>query len=63
MPSASRRIRRADGLQRATALLHREGGQGDVAAALAHLLQSIGPAAVQELRSAGGKADLCHRGD
>ena len=47
--------------QRTAAILHREGWQGDVAAALAHVLQPPRPAAVQELRAAGREARFRHR--
>lgn len=63
MPRAGGRIRRADGLERTAAVLHREGGQRHLAAAVAHVLQPAGSAAVQELRPAGGEAELRNRGD
>lgn len=63
VPRSGGRIRRADGIQRTPALLHREGRQGHVAAAVPYVLQPIGPAAVQELRPAGGEAKLRNRGD
>lgn len=63
VPRAGGRLRRADGLERAAALLHREGGQGAVAAALAHLLQPPRPAALQDVRAAGGEAELRRGGD
>ena len=46
--------------QRTAALLHRESGQGDVAAAFAHLFQPFGSAAVQKLRTAGREDDVRH---
>lgn len=45
------------------AILHREGGQRDVAATLAHLLQSARFATLQELRAACGEDDVRHRGN
>lgn len=52
-----------DGLEWSTTLLHREGGQRNMAAPIAHMLQSLGFAAIQKLRPTGGKAQLCHRGN
>lgn len=63
MPGASGRLRGTDGLKRAPAVLHRESGQGHVAATLSHLLQPPRSAAVQELRAAGREAQLRDRGD
>lgn len=49
--------------QRTAALLHREGGQGDVAAALSHVLQPARLTALQKLRAARREDDVRHRGD
>ena len=49
--------------QRPAALLHREGGEGDLAAAEPHLLQPPRPSALPVLRPAGGKTQPGHRGD
>ena len=47
--------------QRTAALLYRESGQRDVAAAFAHLFQPFGLATVQKLRTAGREDDVRHR--
>lgn len=63
MPRAGRRLRRADGLERAATILHRKGGQGELAPTESYLLQPTRPATLQVLRPAGGEAKLCHRGN
>ena len=57
---ARRRVRRVDGFQRSSEVLHRKGRKGILAAEVAHLLQQARPAALQVVRAAGGKADLRH---
>ena len=44
-------------------MLTLSGGEGQLAPPVAHLLQPVGPPALQELRAARGEAQVRHRGD
>ena len=63
LPCSCRRLRRADGLQRTAAVLHREGREGVLASEVPHLLQPARPPAVQVVRAARRKTHLRHRRD
>ena len=63
VPRPRRRLRRADGIQRTSEVLHREGREGVLAAEVPHLLQPAGPPAVQIVRAARRKTHFRHRRD